>query len=83
MEKPKTPQLDKMLEVQTESQKIGEFLDWLNEKKIYLCKPVGYFTEINKTTEELLADYFDINLEDAEQERKALLECERWNSGQQ
>lgn len=34
-----TPECDKALVVQEDSQKIGEFLDWLGEQDIQLCSP--------------------------------------------
>lgn len=34
--KPSTPNLDKMLEVKTQSQTIGEFLEWLKEQRYLL-----------------------------------------------
>jgi len=38
--KTKTPELDKMLKVQPQSQAIGDFLSWLgDEKNVRLCYP--------------------------------------------
>ncbi len=77
--KTKTPELDKQLAVQDKSQPIGEFLDWLTSRKGYtVCFYKGgeswrEFLPVNKTTETLLAEFFDIDLKKCEQERQALL----------
>jgi len=34
-----SPECEKMVKVAEDSQKIGEFLDWLQEQSIHLCKP--------------------------------------------
>lgn len=74
---PPTPELDKMLAVKDKSQMIGVFLDWLqDEKKIVFAK---YYDEESlcpsyDTIEKLLADYFEIDLNKIEQERRAILE---------
>lgn len=85
MEKSKTPTLDKMIEIQEQSQLCGEFLDW------FLCKytvfdrkqkrenpftnVMGNGDHINK--EKLLADFFDIDLDEAEREKDMLLQIIR------
>ena len=82
MEKSKTPTLDKMIEIQEQSQLCGEFLDW------FLCKytvfdrnkkrenpfanVMGNGDYIDK--EKLLAEFFDIDLVEAEKERQAILD---------
>ena len=72
-----TPTLDRMLEIQEQSELCGEFLDWL------LCKyavferrqkresPDGAGDYINK--ERLLAEFFDIDLDEAEREKEGIL----------
>ena len=83
--KMKTVELDKMLAINNESQKIGEFLEWLSEQSIVLaefdtitCEDCGYETEalvyIRSNREQLLADYFKIDLNKCEQERQQILE---------
>ena len=72
-----TPELDKMLEVKDKTQMIGEFLEWLGDKQdIELCeydvKPDEHYP-INTTTEQLLAAFFEIDLEEAEKERQGIL----------
>lgn len=77
-EYPKTPELDKMKKVQDESQSLGAFLDWLqNERKIILCeynnKDEHYPFPIYKSIEQILAEYFKIDLKKCENERRAIL----------
>ncbi len=76
----KYPMLDKMKELKEKSQPLGEFLNWLiNEKGYYLCVADedslrGRFIPINSNIEKILADYFKIDLEQAEKERQMILE---------
>ena len=85
---PETPILNKMLENKEDSQKLGAFLDWLqNEKNIYLCKYVEIVDRdydelrlIPDTIEMVLADYFNIDLKVAEKERVAILNHTRETS---
>lgn len=77
-----TPMLDKMLKVQEQSQICGEFLEWLQSKyamfdlritRDYPCYfGSGDYINIEKT----LAEFFDIDLEEAEKEKELLLEIE-------
>lgn len=87
--KVETPELDKMLKVKNESQAIGEFIESLREKGLYICREVDkeyglttvddngddYSTYVENTTsiEELLADFFGIDLKKCEEERQAIL----------
>ena len=87
-----TPTCDRLSEIAPESQKLGEFLDWLREQGIHLaayhahtkdCREPGSryhtcgFTDqlvsVQRPTEELLADYFEVDLAAVETERRALL----------
>lgn len=73
---PKTPELDKLHKVTDESQGIGAFLDWLREQGLTLCK---YYVDetyepCGLPAEKLLADYYKIDLEEVEQERRDLLD---------
>lgn len=82
MEKPKTPTLDKMLEIREQSQLCGEFLDWFLDKYTVFDRKqkrenpfanvMGNGDYINK--EKLLADFFDIDLDEAEREKDILLQ---------
>ena len=78
-----TPELDKMLKVKEQSQICGEFLEFLKSKydmfdrkvpredNIYLRGTSDYINN-----EKLLAEFFEIDLNKAEEEKRALLEIE-------
>ena len=76
------PECEKMKKVHTESEAIGSFLDWLSEKGVWLAcqededieKPFPY------QTEELLAEFFDIDLKKVEREKRHMLEGCRINN---
>ena len=76
-------ELKKLIAVKGNSQTIGEFLEWLQGKGYVLSFWQDYgeephswseLTPLRKSSEQLLAEYFDVNLDKVEQERKALLE---------
>ena len=76
-----TPTLDKMLEIQEQSELCGEFLDWFlhkyavferrQKRESPFVNPDGASDYINK--ERLLAEFFDIDLDEAERERESIL----------
>ncbi len=78
------PEHEKMKAVSDESQVIGAFLDWIqNEREptLQLCSMRTIFhgadvrfTPTQKSIEQILADYFNINLEKIELEKRAMLE---------
>lgn len=76
-----TPECDKMRAARDTSQAIGSFLDWLeHETDMVVC----YFEDsrdeylpVRKTIKQLLADYFEIDLNKVEEEKRALLELQR------
>ena len=77
---PDAPECERMVAVAPESQKIGEFLDWLNEQGIHLASYVDDGVHVDEVLmvhgeryESLLARYFEIDLEKVEQERRAIL----------
>ena len=73
-EQVKTPELEKMQAVRDDSQKIGEFLGWLSGKDIELSiydEGAEEICPITQTPEQLLADYFEIDLAKCERERSA------------
>lgn len=73
-----TPTLDKMLEIQKESQLCGEFLEWLQNKyamfelNVPREEPSYYGTGDYINIEKLLAEFFEIDLEEAEREKQML-----------
>ena len=76
----KYTECDKMLKVRDQSQTIGEFLDWVqNEKGYTLCErnedrsfDQTYFPA-RFSMESILAEFFGINLNKVEKERRAML----------
>ena len=82
MNKIETPTLDRMIEIQEQSQLCGEFLDrFLRKHTVFdrkqkrespFANVTGNGDYINK--EKLLADFFDIDLVEAEKERQAILD---------
>jgi len=80
MKKIETPELDKMRDVREKSQLIGNFLSWLEEEKYCIGVWNIRYNEYEPTRlsiEKLLAQYFEIDLDKAEQERSQLLESIR------
>ena len=78
----KTPELDKMSIVQDKSQAIGQFIEWLGERdpQLYLCecaKEEEGFFPVYPSIEKLLAEYFEIDLNKVEKERRELLDYVR------
>lgn len=78
---PPTPTLDKMHHIKEKSHAIGDFLEWLSwEKQITLGKwgekekgEESFYPHVY-SIEKLLAEYFDIDLNEAEKEKRAILE---------
>lgn len=76
---PKTPTLDKMQEIQDSSQICGQFLEWLQSKfamfKLDTARnePVYHGSGDYINIEETLAEFFDIDLSQAEKEKRELL----------
>lgn len=76
-----TPMLDKMLKIQKESDQCAEFLDWFLSRYAVFEKALpreNAFVDphlgdtINK--EKLLADFFEIDLQEVEREKTMLLQ---------
>lgn len=78
-QQPQCPECERLAAVSEESNKIGDFLEWL-QNKVTFCewddsheryeKHKYDYTSING----ILADYFNIDLDKVEKERRALLE---------
>lgn len=72
-------ELEKVKKIHKESQAVGEFLDWLNTK-YYICREATendegqHFMPLSKSTEQLLAEYYKIDLEKLEKEKMQVLE---------
>ena len=80
----KYPEHEKLRKIRDKSQAIGEFLDNLTTQGFYLCTlhkgrgfgPGGEFFPVTTPVQEILADYFEIDLNKLEDEKRALLaEC--------
>ena len=82
---PAHPNLDKMLTVKDDSHKLGEFIDWLSSNKGVILamwgeandeneEPTDYLYPCNIKLERLLAEYFEIDYDAMEKEKKAILE---------
>ncbi len=81
MFKSKMPTLDRMIEIQEQSQLCGEFLDWFlrkytvfdrkQKRESSFADVMGNGDYINK--EKLLAEFFEIDLKEAEKERQIIL----------
>ena len=74
-----TPTLDKMLANKDESQAIWNFIEWLGQNKMFIA---NYGTERSErdrifpthlNIEQMLAQYFEIDLDKAEKERRKIL----------
>jgi hypothetical protein len=76
----KYPECERLKAVSGESQAIGNFIEWLGEERMFIVKyekVEGYRDEqalpVTKSIEQMLADYFDIDLKKVEKERRAIL----------
>lgn len=72
---PECPECEKLSAVSKESNTIGNFLEWLHEDYVigYWDEPYGGYTREYKPIEKWLAEYFEIDLDKVEQERRELL----------
>ena len=77
---PRFPELAKEVEAKQDgSQKVGNFLEWLQERGIELgiqqqgCD-AGLLSPLNRSHEILIADFFGIDMKKAEAERRQLLD---------
>ena len=79
MSKVNTPTLDRMLEIQEQSQLCGEFLDWLQHKyamfNLSVSRENPFYHGVGDyiNTEKILAEFFDIDLEQAEKEKLEIM----------
>lgn len=74
------PEHEKMGLVREDSQKIGEFLEWLRSKGLVICtyqeRHEGYWPA-NMSINQWLADYCEIDLRRIDQEKRLMLEIVR------
>lgn len=81
------PEHDKLHKVKDRSQACGEFLDWLREEKHVLLhvydKSLDMYYPLLQSNEKLLAEFFDIDMDVLEQEKRMMLDMLRkTNSGE-
>ena len=70
-----TPELDKLRSVKDESQKIGNFIEWLHENKFEIREwKNGRHFSIAGSIESLLARYYEIDLAKVDKEKQAILD---------
>lgn len=74
------PMSEKLAGVADQSRQIGEFLDWLESKGMTISEFVQYegYSEprlepVSTGFERLLADYFELDLNELEKERRRIL----------
>jgi len=79
---PDATECERQTEVGPESIKIGHFLDWLVHDKGYViaeyrvmeeCYPADQLVPVRGDFNKLLADYYNIDLNKVEEERRAIL----------
>lgn len=77
------PEHEKLKKVHDESQAIGAFLDWLSENGHVICNLNEYdeYFPWYKSIEQILALYFDIDLNVLEQEKRDMLDSWREKQG--
>jgi hypothetical protein len=70
------PEHKKLISVVKESQTIGEFLEWCYNNGKFLAEyrdNSPNALSVNKSIDQILADYFNIDLKVIEQEKRAML----------
>lgn len=74
------PMSEKLASVADQSQRLGEFIEWLESKGMTISEYVRYegYSElrlepVSTGVERLLADYFEIDLNEVEKERRRIL----------
>lgn len=89
-----TPECDKLSRIKDKSQVIGEFLEWVQDvKKLSLGEWIEGHDDVGepngkeefmpavRNTQDLLAEFFDIDMAKVEQEKRAILEEIRSSHG--
>jgi hypothetical protein len=74
------PEHDKLDTVKEQSQFLGEFLEWCNEKEMFLAKYMEnshYALPVSKSINTLLAEFLRIDLVKLEAEKKKMLQSIR------
>jgi hypothetical protein len=72
---PKCPECEKLHKISPQSQMIGEFLEYLQSRGYIIAERwKEVLVPVHESTNELLAEYFDIDMNKVERERQALLD---------
>jgi hypothetical protein len=83
---PACPECEKLRAIAPVSQKVGEFIEWLQtDKSIVFCKAVDdsdydsdeTYVPFSINIQSVLAEFFGIDMDKVERERSALLESLR------
>ena len=76
MDEVKYPEHEKQHAIVDKSQAIGEFLDWMSQQGIHRMRYEEFDTWVHdsRSIECLLAEYFNINLDTIETEKRAMLD---------
>ncbi len=81
---PPTPECDRLNAEAARHRIIGDFIEWMGEQGYSICKMVeqkGWgsspYLPVDKRTEQVLADFFEIDLNKVEDERRAYLAWHR------
>jgi len=77
-----TPECDKITANREESRILTDFYDWLGEHGLEICaydekSYGGEWLPDSRRPEQLFADYFGIDMNKVEEERRAILELQR------
>ena len=74
---PSYPEHDKLRPVKDKSQAIGEFLEWASDRGWYLAEHVNgsyHLYAVAYSIQTVLADYFEIDLNRLDDEKRAMLD---------
>ena len=75
---PRYPEHEKLAKISGKSQAVGEFLEWASSQGLHLCEPIpeslhGYYGPTNRSVLDLLAEFFGIDQDKIEAEKRAML----------
>jgi len=84
MAEPEYPEHEKLHALEGASQTVGEFMEWLKQQGISLwqegevlvewrANPVDGLMRVTKTTEDLLAEFYEIDRQALEREKEQML----------
>lgn len=79
------PEHERLKEIRGHSRAIGDFIEWLGERKMPICKlhtgpdflSDGEYFPYQDSTDAILAEYFEIDLKRLEDEKQAMIDALR------